>query len=307
MSLSETTAPAVEPVSRANMKAYLRLDTTDDDISSEQSIVPGSHAIAAAYSLEGAGIAVSGYEATVFLDAGDCSGGTVDAKIQESDDDITYTDVASGAFTQVGAANDNAIQELAYSGDSAYIRVVATVAGGACSFAVSVTKAALTTDENTLIDSLIVAARQYAEKFTGRSFITTTWKYTLDKFPSQFLLPRPTLISITSLKYYDADGNQQTLGAANYDVDIESEPGRVVESYGNYWPTTYDMINAVEVNYTAGYGAAATDVPDAVITAVKLLASHFYENRDIFVPGQIMEIPFAAKSLLWPYRVMEIR
>jgi len=310
MALRVETAPTTEPVTRAELKAWLRLDTTDDDTTLAQSIAPGDHVVAAAYSLQGSGVDVSTSSATVFLNAGDCSAGEVDVKIQESDDDITYTDWTGGAFTQVTAANDNAVQEKAYTGTATYIRVVATVATGTCDFGVSILTQALTTDENDLLDSAIITARQWAEKFTNRSFLNTSWRLTFDDFSSDFRLPRSPASSITSIKYYDSNNAQQTLSSSYYDTDFDNEPGRVEEAYGYTWPTVYDRMNAVEVIFVAGYGAAASSVPDAIKTAIKMLAAHMYEHREAVVQlqrgGELAEVPLAVRSLLWMYRVPEV-
>ena len=40
------------------------------------------------------------------------------------------------------------------------------------------------TDEDALIGGLIVAAREYAEGFTGRRFVTTDMELTLEQFPA---------------------------------------------------------------------------------------------------------------------------
>ena len=308
MGLLLSTAPTLEPVTRIEAKAHMRIDTTSDAISSEQSIVPGDHVIAAAYSLEGATVDVLGYTATVFLDAGDCAAGEVDVKLQDSPDDIVWTDVVGGAFTQVTVANDNAIQEQAYTGDKQYLRAVATVATDVCDFAVSVTKQALTTDEDDLIDSLIVAARQWAENFTRRAFITQSWTLTLDAFPSEIILPRPLAITVTTLKYFDTNGVQQTWNAANYTVDITNTPGRVVRAFNVSWPDVRNIPNTIEAIYTAGYGAAAANVPDSIKLAIKLLVAHWYEHRESVLVGvTASEVPQTVESILWPYRVLDYR
>ena len=60
----------------------------------------------AGYYLIGTGVDVLGKTAVVNLNAGTVgASGTVDAKIQESDDNTTYTDVTSGAFTGVSFAS----------------------------------------------------------------------------------------------------------------------------------------------------------------------------------------------------------
>lgn len=306
VALIENTAPTVEPISRAELKAHLHIDSADDALSMEQSIVPNQHAIIAAYGLQGTGISVAGYAATVYLNAGDCTGSTVTVKMQQSNDNATWADITGGAFTAVTAANDNAVQEYVYTGSYAYIRAVATVAAAVAEFSVSVVKRTLTTDENDWIDRTIKAARQYAEIFCNRSFIDTIWAYYMDDFESEIILPRPRLDSVTTIKYYDTDNVQQTLAAAYYDVDAYSEPCRIKEAYGYSWPSVYDRMNAVEIIYKSGYGTAATDVPAAIRHAILLLAGHFYEHREAVITGTISkELEMTAHDLLWPYRVKE--
>jgi len=354
------TAPSVEPISLAEAKAHLRIDSVSfaEDITTEQSIAPGSHAIAAAYSLEGASVDVLGYSVLVNLDAGACgAGATVDAKIQDSDDGITWTDVES--FDQVSEANDNVIYEKAYTGLKHYLRVVATVAANACEFGVSVIKDASTSVEDDYLTALIVAARRSAEKFQRRAFIAQTWELWLDKWPEKGYIEIPlpplqapaviagsfvigtvyrilsigntdfTLIGASAnivgvvftatgagigtgtatasviIKYYVTDDTEYFMGAGNYFVDTKSEPGRVALNYGKIWPsTTLRPANGICVTFEAGYGDAATDVPQEVIRAMLLLISHWYENREpVSVTGAVpKEMPFSVESLLWQDR-----
>nr|BDD46288.1 hypothetical protein 8 [Gammaproteobacteria bacterium] len=77
---------------------------------------------------------------TLDSSAGGGADHTLDVKLQESDDDSTYTDVPSGAFTQVTNAAA-AFQTLTLSADARkkYLRIVDTVAGTSPSFQRSVT------------------------------------------------------------------------------------------------------------------------------------------------------------------------
>lgn len=316
MALKLKTAPAIEPLDLATVKQHLRLDSGSlaDNITTVQSIAPGVHAIAAAYSLVGTGVDVLGYRALINLNAGTCGeGGTIDAKIQESDDNITYTDWAGGAFDQVTEATDNAVQEKEYTGTKRYIRVVATVAGNACEFGADIIKEqpySPYSAEDDLLKALILAAREYCEGFQNRQYITATWELWLDKFPDKdyIRIPLPPLQSVASVKYYGTDDAEYTMPPADYFMDNKNGPGRLVLGYNKTWPSvTLRPANAVCIEFTAGYGDNASLVPQRVKQAMLLLIGHWYANREAVLTGSISkEIEFTVKALLSMDRVLPI-
>jgi len=156
--------------------------------------------------------------------------------------------------------------------------------------------------DDALIDSMTAAAREWAEAATGRKCVTQTWLLKLDAFPSEIRPPFPPLSSVTSIGYIDTAGVTQTLSASSYSVDTDSEPGRIVPAYGESWPSTRGMSNAVTVTYVCGYGAASA-VPDSIKAAIKLLLGNIYEHREDVVPVQMSNLPDGARHLLSPYRV----
>lgn len=310
MALKINTEPTVEPLTLAEVKAHLRIDSTDfaDDIATEISIAPGDHVVAASYSLEGEMIEVSGYSVLVNLISGtNGASGTVDVKLQESNDGSNWSDVSGGAFTQVTEANDNAVQEKAYTGDYTYIRAVATVAVATCDFGVSIIKQAGPSVEDDLLNALITVARQDCEKFQRRSYLTQTWELWLDDWPDEdhIDLPLPPVQSVTSIKYYDTSDTEATFSSDDYFVDTKSEPGRVALNYGENWPTTtLRPTNGICVTYKTGYGDERSDVPSNVKQAMLLIIGHLYENREDVVTGVVpAPIPNGAQSLLWKDRV----
>lgn len=164
-----------------------------------------------------------------------------------------------------------------------------------------------TTDEDTYITSLIPVARQWAEVFTGRRFITTTLEMRLDKFPASsstiIELPGPPLIVVNSIKYIDDDGDTQTWSSSSWTSDVKGEPGRVMPAFGESYPDTRDVFNAVTIDYDAGYGAAGV-VPKAIKHAILFVIGHLFENREEVVVGvTAMKVPQTAERLLWPFRL----
>jgi uncharacterized phiE125 gp8 family phage protein len=258
----------------------------------------------------GAHADVLGYSAIAILDSGtNAATGTVDAKIQESDDHVTWNDWTGGGFTQVTTANDNTIQKIAYTGNEQYIRVVAKVLLAACEFGVSVVKYSSDTTEDTILSALITAARQQVEAITRRAFITQTWDLFLDEFPEKNFIPLPygQLQSVSSVAYIDSDGVSHTMTlTTDYLVDASSEPGRIVLPYGVSWPTfTAYPVNPITIRFVCGYGGTAASVPRGIVAAIKMLCESLYNDRSaqhVMGAGNVTENK-AVLSLLYPFRL----
>jgi uncharacterized phiE125 gp8 family phage protein len=166
----------------------------------------------------------------------------------------------------------------------------------------------LDTEQRGYLLTLGIAAREHVEAYCRRALLSQTWKLVLDAFPcDDFLrLPRPPLQSVTSVKYIDGSGVQQTWASTNYVVDTASLPGRVRLAYGISWPFVRTQPNAVEITYIAGYGDAPEDVPESLKHGLKLWVGNLYENREPLVTGTIaVKLPMSVEALLGPYRVLE--
>ena len=114
--------------------------------------------------------------------------------------------------------------------------------------------------------------------------------------------------SITSVKYYDANGTLTTLSGSLYQTDIVSEPARISVSPGgiSLWPSTQiDKINAVEIEFVAGYGNAAA-VPPGIKHAVKLAVGSLYGYREDEISGTIIsKFDRSFERMLYPYRMFQ--
>jgi len=159
------------------------------------------------------------------------------------------------------------------------------------------------TEDDELIQGLIIAARGTAEKISNHRMITQTWDYWLDGFPGSATLVLPKSLtpvqSVTSIKYYDAADQESTFNAANYVTDTKREPGRIILKSGSSWPSdVLRVVNGVVVRVVVGFGDDA-DVPQQFKQAMLLMIGHWYENRELAQEKRFEEIPFGARSLLW--------
>ncbi len=154
------------------------------------------------------------------------------------------------------------------------------------------------TDDDARITSLIKGAREWAENDSGRSFITQTWEAKIDAFPlgNIIKLPKTPIQSITSVAYIDTNGDSQTF--TDFTLDILGE--RIYLDYGESWPSTQDIENAVTITYVAGYGAAAS-VPEPIKQAIKLQIEKMFDRPDA---GYLSALGSVCSALLNQYRDM---
>lgn len=154
----------------------------------------------------------------------------------------------------------------------------------------------LTTNDST-IPILIQAAREMVEEFTQRSLITQTRQIKLDCFPVHFIDLMYAPVQSVAITYYDDSDSITTLPTADYYVDLSSHIPRLMPA--DAWPGSYDRLNAVTVEYVAGYGDASTDVPAALIQATGVILRRLYNEPDQ------SGLPDLAISLMNPYVVTQ--
>lgn len=157
-------------------------------------------------------------------------------------------------------------------------------------------------DEDDLLQGFITTAREDVEDYVLRALAPQEWTLTLDGFPPhhrrfhripyvgrweweqanrqyqhrEILLPRPPLISITSITYLDTTGTEQTLDPSMYWIDANSEPARLTPAFGQCWPEAAHMPGSVKIVYQAGYETP----PQKYIQAILLTFTSLFENRD---------------------------
>jgi len=157
------------------------------------------------------------------------------------------------------------------------------------------------------VTALIKAARQYTEQAINRALLTQTWELTLSGFPIEdhITLPYGPLISVSSVAYRDANNATQTLSATTeYEVDASSKRGRIILRDRVVWPPTYGRWNDVVITFVAGFGAAATALPEPLKQGAKLLVSQMYEQRVPEITGTIVtKVGFAFDALVSPYKM----
>jgi hypothetical protein len=157
------------------------------------------------------------------------------------------------------------------------------------------------------IAGLISAAREHAERITGKAIAQRTWRQVLDSMPyytdaiqsqlayppSYYSLPAysttlwnysqmiklfyPPVISVQQIRFIDSNGNADTLNQdTDFILDRISQPARIFPIAGQYWPPNLYVPNSCEIDFTAGYGppvATGSDTGNAGIDTHEVKAT----------------------------------
>jgi uncharacterized phiE125 gp8 family phage protein len=160
-----------------------------------------------------------------------------------------------------------------------------------------------TSEDGLLISPLITAARDYCENVTGLALAPQT----IQAYPTGWglwRLPRPPIISVTSIKYYDEDNTVSTMAATDYQLDTVDGLVLILEEPS----TVLRELNPIVIEYKAGY----TTLPMLIRQAMLLLVAHWYQNREainvdlaksIRVDANAQEISYSVRRLLSQYKV----
>jgi uncharacterized phiE125 gp8 family phage protein len=131
--------------------------------------------------------------------------------------------------------------------------------------------------EDDVLQAYAAAARSWVEEVTGRAIMTQTLEMTLDEFPcGEFDLPRAPVQSITSVKYKDMAGAEQTLASSTYLLDESRFVPRLALASGASWPSTDGTAGNVKVRFVAGYTTAPLPLKQAIL----MLAADWHRNRE---------------------------
>ena len=160
-------------------------------------------------------------------------------------------------------------------------------------------------DDDDVIASLIATARLHVEAQTRRALITQSWRLVRDAWPTDGRLhvtPAP-LKALIAARVYDVGGDAAALDLQSFVVDAAG--GAIVFAP---WAVAQPGRSAagIELDVTVGYGDAASDVPEPLRQAVRLLVAHWYENRGLATTASVTVLPATVAALLAPYRVLSL-
>lgn len=136
-------------------------------------------------------------------------------------------------------------------------------------------------DEDELIQNLIAASRDHAERYCNACFAEQTVTMRCDNFSDMSRLPLGPLKSVTSITYFDEAGEVQTLAPETYEEHKDGLEPWVGLKADQTWPRTKPE---TRITLVAVFGG---DAPATVVQAILLLIGAWYENREQTVIGTI--------------------
>lgn len=184
-----------------------------------------------------------------------------------------------------------------------------------------------TTADDTYIDGLIVAAREFVELQTRRALISQTWRLVLDNWPggsgpwwdgvregiismvdaAQYVdIRKGGFLAITSVVTVNEDGTTTTWDSANYYAVTRNGMGRLVKVAGATWPIIAIPVRqagGIVITFTAGYGTTAASVPASLRQAIKDIVLHWYETREAVGETSRWHPPMKTAAILQQFTV----
>lgn len=170
-------------------------------------------------------------------------------------------------------------------------------------------RAEFSDDEESLIETMITASRQWCEEYLRRAIGVQTVEDSLYGFPSSgrgVILLRPPVIELTSVIYTDSSGGVITLVEDDdYIISYDAYPSEIIST--GAWPLARDSAGSVRVRYQTGYygggsPAISEELPATIRTAILMQVADLYNNRESQVERPLTANP-TVERLISPYRL----
>jgi uncharacterized phiE125 gp8 family phage protein len=161
-------------------------------------------------------------------------------------------------------------------------------------------------EEDDLIQALIVSARMTLEAHTRRFFVTQSWRLIFDEWRlstrigagATLAIPFAPFQSVAAIRVFDANDVAQLLAPTTYRAPAAPESGRIV--FNTAPPAPGRGADGIEIDFAVGYGARAEDTPEPLRRAMLMLVAHWRQNRgDADSTGAL---PLAVAAFAAPFR-----
>jgi uncharacterized phiE125 gp8 family phage protein len=153
------------------------------------------------------------------------------------------------------------------------------------------------------VQLLINAAVERWISGTGVYPIRVDFTASLDFTPavSDCWLKHSRISEVSKVYAIDADLSETVLSADEYTLDTVKS---VVTSYD--WPIGSKTFNNFCIDYTTGISDDAAGVPDDVKLAIKMMVTHWFENRQPYQNKPVNIVPEMADTIMRKYKARRL-
>lgn len=152
-------------------------------------------------------------------------------------------------------------------------------------------------DENALLDRYIAGATELVETDSRMFLRPAVLTLHLDCWPTcgPVLIERCPVTAIQAIRYIDGNGDEQEW--EDWHAQLSSRPARLDKAFGTSWPVHRRQAGAIEIDFDCGFAEGAA--PEVALQMIRMLAAHWFENRETAVVGSISkEHEFAYTAML---------
>jgi uncharacterized phiE125 gp8 family phage protein len=160
-------------------------------------------------------------------------------------------------------------------------------------------------EEDQLIGTLISSARRIVEARSGLLLIQQTWTCYYDDWPDNGIidLSLAPVTTVNSLTVFSDDDIPASIDPAHFYADTASRPPRLLLRGSRVWARPGRIANGIAIAVTAGFGAAASAVPEPLCQAILILVAHWFEHRGNNNPPPL---PLTLDALISPWREVRL-
>lgn len=169
------------------------------------------------------------------------------------------------------------------------------------------------TSQDSVLNLIIDVVTEQAECITKRDFIERTYLTFRDEFPSEltqgFLIRRSKLQDVLSIKYFKDNilttFDESPLQKTGFTE--ENDFSTIFINEDECFPDDADnRPQVIQIEFTAGYGLLATDIPAKLRGALLQHAANFFENRgDCSGDACVKAIPSVSKEIYSQHRIID--
>ncbi len=148
------------------------------------------------------------------------------------------------------------------------------------------------------LEGLIAAVRDFFEEYTTKILINTTFRTFRDYWCNKFELRKSKFQSLEAFKYFK-DDSLVDVDSSLYYITASNLYSLIVLKDEKNWPTDEDKrLQAIQIDFKAGFGADASLIPQAIKTALLNHVAYLNENKgDCDLTNVTKAIPNTSKLI----------